>query len=452
MNELKNYGYLENLELSEYIAFPIYIIIILLISFYIQNKNIKKNPIYKYYTWGVSAKLFGAVVFCLVYIFVYKGGDTISYFESARALCNLMTHNPSSFLKVMTERATIENYFLFDGKTTGFPWQYMFFEPKTFFVMKLLVPFVFISFKSYALATILLSWISFAGIWRLYIVFSNYYKSYYKQLAFAILFVPSAVFWGSGILKDTISLSASCWFIYSFYMFFIKKENRFKNFIVLMLASYVILSVKSYIFIAILPGSIIWIFYERIVKIKSKFVRFSIIPFGIILSITIGYSVLSSIGEFDVEKLLNDASIKQTDLKRVEYKGNSFDIGSYDPSISGALSVTPGALLAGLYRPFIWEANNIVMALSGIENFIYLLLTILIFWKLKFKRIFSIIFNNPFLIFCISYSVLLALIIGLSTSNFGALVRFKIAFMPEFFGTLIIIYYLAKDYKKHEKK
>jgi hypothetical protein len=447
MNEIKNYGYLDNLEISDYIAFPIYLIIILFVSYYIQAKNIKKNPIYKYYTWGVAAKLFGAIVFCLVYIYVYKGGDTIAYFETSRALTNLLIEKPNDFVTVVTQVPSVENYFLFDARTTGFPWAYMYYDTKTFLVAKVLVPFMVASFQSYMLATILFSWASFAGIWKLYIVFSNYYKEYYKQLAIAILFVPSAVFWGSGILKDTITLSASCWYIYSFYKVFIVKEKRLKNLIILLFTAYLILNIKSYIFIALLPGSIIWLFYERIVKIKSQLIRYSIIPFGFFMSLVIGYAFLSYAGEFDLNKLLNDASMKQSDLKRVEYKGNSFDIGTYDPTLQGAIAVSPAALIAGLYRPFVWEAKNIVMLLSGIENLIYLSLTALLFLKLKLRRILRIIFENPLLLFSISYSILLSLMIGLSTSNFGALVRFKIAFMPEFFSTLIILFYLMKRKK-----
>jgi hypothetical protein len=445
MREIKNYGYLENLELSEYIAFPIYVIIILLISFYIQNKNIRKNPVYKFYTLGVAAKLAGAVIFCLVYIFVYKGGDTISYFESGRALTNLLFHKPENFLTVMTQDASPENYLLFDGRITGYPWSYMYYDPRTFLVSKILVPLMVVSFQSYMLTTLLLSWISFAGIWRLYLVFCAHYGKYYKQLAFAILFLPSAVFWGSGILKDTITLSAACWYIYSFYKSFIVKEERLKNIIILVIASYFILTIKSYIFIALVPGSIIWLFYQRILRIRSTVLRYSVIPAGFAISIVVGFFVLSSVGTMDLDQLLNDAVVKQNDLKRAEYNGNSFDIGSYEPTVTGALSVSPAALLAGLYRPFLWEARNIVMIFSGLENFIYLILTILLFIRLRFRKVFGIIFENPLIIFSLSYSILFSLIVGLSTSNFGALVRFKIAFLPVFVSALVVLYYLSKN-------
>jgi hypothetical protein len=47
--------------------------------------------------------------------------------------------------------------------------------------------------------------------------------------------------------------------------------------------------------------------------------------------------------------------------------------------------------------------------------------------------------DHPFVFFAFTYSVLFALLVGLSTSNFGALVRFKIAFLPFFYCALVIL-------------
>ncbi len=446
MNEIKNYGYIDNLSLSEYIAIPVYIIIIFLISYYIEYKNVKTNPLYRYYSRAVALKVLGAVCFCLVYIFVYKGGDTISYFESSRALTNLMEVRPGDFIKVYLEKGSIENYYLFDGRDSGYPWLNMFIEPKSFFLVKILVPFMFLSFQSYVLCTILLSWASFTGIWRLFLIFTDVYKKATFHLAISILFIPSVVFWGSGILKDTVTLSASCWFIYALYYAFIVKTKRFKYFIILLISGYIMFAIKPYILFALLPGVIIWILYDKLLIIKNKLLKYSFIPLVYVLSFGGGYLVLSSIGDFDIKNLVNEASIKQADLKRAEYKGNSFDIGSYT-TVDGAVSLSPKAIIAGLYRPYIWESKNIVMFLSGLENSVYLGLTIFILSRIRFLRLFKILFDNPLILFCLSYSILFALIIGLSTSNFGALVRFKIAFLPEFLSALVILNYYMKNKK-----
>ena len=450
MREIKNYAYIENLELYEYVAFPIYVIIIYLISYYIQNKNIKKNPVYRYYTKGVLFKLLGAIIFCFVYIFYYKGGDTISYYETSRSLTNLFLQKPADFLKVILEKPSVENYFLFDGRTTGFPWPYMFYDTKTFFVAKLLVPFMVVSFQSYILCSLLLSWISFIGIWKLYLILVENFKQLSFQLALAILFVPSVIFWGSGILKDTITLSATCWMIYSIYNLFIMKRGLLKNSIIFLISGYVIVSVKPYIMIALIPGAFIWIMHYRIVKIKNAFFRYSAMPFIFIAGFVLGFFILSSATGFNLEKAFYEASEKQNDLKQSYYKGNTFDIGSYDYSVGGILSKAPNAILSGIFRPFIWESKTVMMLITGIENTLFLYLSLRILLGLKLKKLLRIIFNTPYILFSLSYSILFAFIIGMSTANFGALVRFKIAFLPQFASAITILYYLV-EYEKKKK-
>ena len=439
MKEITNYAYLENLELSEYVAFPVYIIIILMISYYIQLRNVKTNPIYKYYTRGVLVKLLGAVVFCLVYIFYYKGGDTITYYETARALANLFRVHPDDFMKVVFEAPSPENYFLFDGRITGFPWPYMYYNPQTFLVTKLVCPFLILTFNSYMLSTILFSWISFIGIWKLFKMLSIYLKEDVGKIAFAVLFIPSVVFWGSGIMKDTITFSATCWFVYAFHNVLILKKKRVVNIISMIIMGYLIVAIKPYIMYALLPGAIIWLFHSKIVKIKSSFIRYSIIPLIYVVGMGGGMVLLGSISNFNLNSAIFAAVEKQSDLKQGYYKGSSFDIGKTDASINGVLTKAPSALLAGLFRPFVFEAKNVMMILSGIENAIYLYFTIIILIRLRVKNFFKLIFNNPIVLFSLSYVILLSFIVGISTSNFGAMVRFKIPYLPFFMAALFIM-------------
>jgi len=447
MNEIKNYAYIENLELWEYIAFPSYIILILIISYYIQSINVSKNKIYRYYTWGVAIKLLGAVAFCLVYIFYYKGGDTISYYETSRALSKLFTENPSNYFKVISEKPSVENFFIFDGRTTGYPWPYMYYDTKTFLVAKIVSPFLILSFNSYLLASLLFSWVSFIGVWKLFLMLSNYLKNETWKIAYSVLFIPSVVFWGSGIMKDTITLSASCWFIYSYHNFFILKHKRWINLFMIIVMGYIMLSIKPYIMYALLPGAIIWVFHDKIINIKNFFIRVLIIPIIYIIGIVLGLTILSSISNFDLYTSISDAIEKQSDLKKSYYKGSSFNIGETDATVGGIVKKMPIAVIAGLYRPFITESRNVVMILSGIENMVYLYFSIIILFKVRISRIFKLIFDNPILIFLFSYFILLSFIVGFSTSNFGAMVRFKIPYLPIFMSFLFIL----ESYSKNQR-
>ncbi|MFN3342603.1 MAG: hypothetical protein ACK40M_07890 [Flavobacteriales bacterium] len=445
-DEIVNLGYLEGLDPIELIAFPSFLIVILVWSNYISSRKKKLHPEYKYYTLGLAAKMFGAIAFCWVYTYYYKGGDTISYFESARAFVNLLLDDPSKFSTVYFSAPSQENLYLFSGKT-GYPWGYMYFDKKTFWVIRIVTPFVFLGVKSYLLSTMWMALFAYSGVWKLFQLFVRYYPQMQKLFFFSVLLLPSAVFWGSGMLKDTITLSGTCWFIFSFHDFFILKKDRVINGIVLVVSFIVIFSIKPYIIIALLPGAIIWNFYSKILLIKNKFLRYSAIPFSMTLAVLLGYLFLSSVVGFSFDTLLEEAVIKQTDLKREAYQGNSFDIGTYDATFLGALGVSGPALIAGLFRPFIWDTKNVVMLLSGLENSLILVMLIIVFWRKRIFGVFRYILDHPLVLFCITYSLIFSLIIGLSTSNFGALVRFKIAFLPMFVSAIMVMYYYSGNRK-----
>jgi hypothetical protein len=322
----------------------------------------------------------------------------------------------------------------------------------------MLAPILFITFKSYLVSTVVLSWLSFFGTWGLYKVLCRYYPGLEGRMAFCMLFIPSVLFWGSGILKDTFTYSAVCWFIIGLDGLFISKIKRVKSAVILLLAGFITLSIKPYILISLLPGALVWILYSRISKMASPYLKYAAIPAIYIMSFVIGYFALAilgdSLGKFSIAKMLQTASVTQKDLHQDYYHGSSFDIGEFEPTVPGMLSKSPAAITAGLFRPFIWEARNVVMLASGLENFAYLLMSLGVIGGLLFqrKKLVKILLANPYLIFLLSYAILFSLLVGLSTSNFGALVRFKIPFLPSFVCAILLINYFLWFREPVEKR
>jgi hypothetical protein len=265
-----------------------------------------------------------------------------------------------------------------------------------------------------------------------------------KKFSWAILFMPSLLFWGSAILKDTITFSAACWVTYCIYQIFIIKNNRIKYSIYLVIASIVIISIKAYIFVALVPGATIWILYDRIKSIKSAFFRILIAPLiigiGILGSSFLLSSLGSSLGAYgSIDKAIDKALVTKNDLTRDAYGQNSFDIGEMDGSIGSIISKFPIALTAGLFRPFLWDVRNPVMLISALENTFLILLTFRVFFRLGPIKVFRTIFSNPLLIFSFVFVIFFSFSVGLSTANFGALVRYKIPSIPFFMGLLMIL-------------
>ena len=136
----------------------------------------------------------------------------------------MLFKDPDVYIKLL--RGDIANNFYEFDRNTGIP-QFNWTDDKAYFVSRLIVPFCLASFNSFIVTSILLAWACYSGIWRLFLLFNNQFPQLQKQMAIAILFIPSVVFWGSGILKDTITLSAIGWYTYHFYCFFIQRNYKF---------------------------------------------------------------------------------------------------------------------------------------------------------------------------------------------------------------------------------
>ncbi len=425
----------------DFILFPIYFLIVYAFATVIKNRNIATNIAYEYYVKGLLAKILGGFVFCCIYIFYYKGGDSTAYWKFSGFLVNMMSKNFSVYLDIMAGNLTMQNYYYFDS-TTGFPeyWK----DAQSFSTIRFTSPLYLLTIQSYFACTLLLSTLSYSGIWRLYLLFTREFPGLERQFAIAILFFPSLLFWGSGIMKDTYTLSAACWFTYSIYMVFVRREKIVPNIFWIIATTYVMISFKPYIFIALLPGTLVWVSFKRVQKIKSPVFKALAAPVVIAAFFLIGTLVLSSLSSdlkqySSVDNMLNKAVVSQSDLKQDYYQGNSFDIGGFDGTIGGVFSKFPLAVTAGLFRPFIFEAKNPVMFISGIENTFLLIFTLVFLFRVGPIKVLKYIFKEPLLLFSLTFAIFFAFGIGLSTSNFGALVRYKIPCIPFYLSSLYII-------------
>ena len=442
------------IALIDFILLPFYWGLLYVFARIIVNRNIADRPEYRYYIVGLNLKLLGGIGLCLVYTLYYQGGDTTAYFESSVSLHKLMWRYPDIWWKIMTSDLKWEYFSYFDSKT-GYP-QY-FRDPQSFSVVRYTNLLHLISLKRYIITTMLLSFITYQGVWRLYLLFVSVYPNYFKQLAYCILFVPSVFFWGSGILKDSITLMAACWITYSFHRMVILNKGYLVHSISIFIMANILITLKPYILLALVPGAILWLSFDKSSLIKNPVTRFMMFPIIIGSLIIVGILTYQSLGETlgqysSVDKILNKAVVTQKDLKQEYYQGSTFDIGEFDNSFGGILSKFPLATTAGLFRPFIWEARNPVMAITGLENLVLLGLSAFLFFRLGPLRFFAKVRKQPILFFSILFALFFSFSVGLTTSNFGALSRYKIPAIPFFLTTLIVIYMQYVEEKGEEER
>jgi hypothetical protein len=303
-----------------------------------------------------------------------------------------------------------------------------------------------------------MAFFSYMGVWKLFLFFTNYYPKLEKQMAIAVLFMPSVFFWSSGVMKDTYTFAAAGWFLFNMMQIFQKKEKIFLNVFIALINATIIMTIKPYIFAALFPGAIIWLFFNRFSNIKNRVLKVVILPImilGMFFMITFGFTLLKGgLGEFgSVDQMMKKAQVIQEDLMRSEqYGSNFYNVGKIDGSLSSIMKVAPSSLIAGMFRPFLWESKNPVMLLSGIENFLLLIMTIFLIIKLKIIRFFRYLFSEPVLILSVLFTIFFLFSVGLASANFGALVRYKIPAIPFFVATIFIMLDKYKTFKKQREE
>ena len=118
--------------------------------------------------------------------------------------------------------------------------------------------------------------------------------------------------------------------------------------------------------------------------------------------------------------------------------GSAYSLGDVDYSTAGILRKAPLAIAIALFGPFFWQIRNPVMLLSGIESILFLYFFFKVFINTKAYRAINIIFKDHLIMFCIPFVLIIALAVGMTSFNYGALVRYKLPLVP-FFAALIAI-------------
>jgi hypothetical protein len=109
------------------------------------------------------------------------------------------------------------------------------------------------------------------------------------------------------------------------------------------------------------------------------------------------------------------------------------------------------AINVTLFRPYFWEAKNIMMVAAALESSIILFYSFFIFLGLGFFKVLRLINEDPFLLMCLAFALLFAFAVGFSSYNFGALVRYKIPCIPFYLSALFILQFKVQNIKAEKR-
>ena len=445
------------MTLLDFILLILYFTLALVVGILIRNRFIKDKLYKRFFVPGLVVKMLGGISFALVhtYYFTY-GGDTKSYFHDMNIITDHFYDNPLATLGYLSEHF---NYLTNEiARISKFTW-----GTKEFFLVRFATIINIFGLNSYWSTTILFSVFSYFGTWQLYLVFAKRYPMLWKQLPWAVLFLPSFVFWGSGIMKDTLGVGFLGVFLFSLTQIYYNKKYKLWYLFLMALSAYVIFSVRAYILFGLFPAIFIWLALGFKEKIGNPVMRAIFIPFMLV------FMVVGAIGSFyylgkinarySADNVLTTAYsyqhwhyVEGKNTSQQHGRGSSYTLGNYDQTFIGVISKFIPAVNVALFRPYFWEIKNPAMVLSSIESFAFLVFSILILIRVGPFVLLRAISADSFLLMSLVFSIFFSFAVGFSTWNFGALARYKIPALPFFMASLLILNYYANLYRSQRKK
>ncbi len=415
----------------------VWILIFTVIVVYIRQKN-RNNPLYKHFIKAYVYKILMGFLFAFIYVYVYGGGDTLAYWQGGDVLNNLLLHSPEDYLSEMWNSYTDKTYVpSCYNRQTGFPPYWIYFEPNSWFISKISSFFSFFTFGSYLALNIIYSFISFIVSYRFYLFVNRITTIKSNLLLIAILFIPSVSFWCGGVSKDTVVYCLCLISIMSVWKLIYSKISL-KTIIITLFSIYCLIQSRPFILIAILlPLIIILIFRLNrnsafIIKIITRTLGITIS--FLIVGLFLRYSDM--LGEFSTTNLIQTAETTYSDFQKNEiYSGKRYDLGIEDFSNNSLIKAIPSAVFTSIYRPFLWEAESVLMLLNGLESIFLIFMTIQLLRSTRNKKGKTIIqtdVSRDFIVFCLFFVIILGFFVGLTSGLFGVLSRLKAPILPFF--------------------
>jgi len=410
----------------------------------IKSKFFKLDGIpSRYILIAFLLKIIAGTVLYFIYTYYYEDrstADIFKYFDDSKIMHDALFEKPIDFFKMLFSIQNDNAYFDTTYYTHMNNW-YRVFENNLYndshTIIRLNAFFRLFSFGSYHVHTVFMCFLSLTGLVYLYKFFKKFIIANEQYLFLVVFLVPSVILWTSGVLKEGLLVFGLGVMLY-FLKNLLTEKNKIKNFLFMHIGIFLLLYIKYYTLIAIAMPLFAFVIVYKF-KIKRVFLTYSSL---LILSLTLGVLIKYIFPAYDLFQIL---SLKQQDFFGL---AQSMDAGSLinapilEDSVWSFLKNIPFALYLVLLRPFFFESLSPLMLAAGLENLIVILLFIVgVFAKRK-----KLLSDNLFM-FCLSFVLILYILIGVTTPVLGAVVRYKVPALPFLFVILILMI----DIKKLQK-
>ena len=364
----------------------------------------------------------------------FGGGDMFVYFSYGEILAGMMERDPIRVIPEVTTlllhgRPNLPVMIIGAGTGTG--------------TMSALAAWTFylLGPSRYA-ACVAFAVLSLCGKLGIYRVFRAHVEPNRRwQMALAALFVPSFVFWSSGLIKEAVVVAGFGWGFYGLHLW-IREGRPALGAIAMALGASPLMLIKPYILFPFVLAGGAWYYWSRSLKRGRVRIR----PVQLVVATALGVGGIVLLGERFPEYSLDNFAEQSAALQELGRQGGSaFTLTSETPAtLVGQFAYAPAALLTSLFRPFIFEVHNLPSLVNALETTVLTLLFVRMLFTRSLGSLRRQIADNPLLVFCVVFVVGFGIAVGLSSSNMGTLSRYRVPLLPFF---VVLLFELGRPYR-----
>jgi len=385
-------------------------------------------------------------------VYYYRYGDPLAYQDRSDAVLESISKDWSNIKFIFLPVDAFKNYLSGMGFSI---WDLLYYSEPNYMISRIGSFVGIFTFNRYLIISFVFTNIGYFGFVKIYSACKKLVPGYNKILMIGCLYVPSCVYWSSALAKEPVCIIALGILFSSSIKLFFKREFSITSIFKLIFFGFVLYTVKDYIFICFLFAVIFWVVYDRIkaVVAKSVYLKLTLSVFLICMISILGFIFSNSLISIIKNNLGDIISSSVENYQNIASRegGSLIKIQNIDASsIAGILKFIPQGLVNVFFRPFPWEISNVLMIFTVLENlfFIYLFMRVAVKSRFFTRHLFI---NKNLQIFAILFSLSMAFILGISTFNFGTMVRYKIPFLPFWASFLLIINKKLSDRKNVAK-
>lgn len=347
--------------------------------------------------YGVHAKMADTWFYHRLSIteFQLLSSDPKEYFTN-------LFHNPYSGIDIQNFLGSSDSY-----------WN----DLKSNFFIKILSLFDIFSFGHYYINVIFYSFISLFGPIALYRVMTDVFPDRKLPVLLATFFVPSFFYWTSGLHKEGLLFLGISLVIYHIYFAYKEKKFGIIRIAGILTGLLLLLILRNFLIIIIVPAIIAWIFANR-------FPKHTIASF---LGVYIFFGILFFTLRYVDPRLDFPQAVVNKQQAFMKLGGrSSVTIRELEPTAFSFLKNTPQAFTLSAMRPYPSDIRHLLSLGAALEiGLLLLFFVISIIWRKK-----NIATSKSTVLFCIFFSLSLLMAIGFSVNILGAIVRYRSIMFP----------------------